>query len=86
MTGYHFCVSNFYRVTVHAPTDGWEHLPRKGSRSSYWPGPYKTESDAASIAEDLAHQNNYERCFCICAVSPISSRRRLPVATRSEGS
>lgn len=65
MTGYHLCISNFYRrITIHAPTDKWQHLPREGSKSSYWVGPFGTEADAAGIAGDLAHQYDYERCFC----------------------
>ena len=66
MTGYHLCVSHLYRkVTIHAPTDNWEHLPRENAgRSSYWVGPLKSEADAAGIAGDLARRHDYDRQFC----------------------
>ena len=68
--GYHLCVRNINRrVTIHAPTDKWEHLPRgncggRGRVSSYWMGPYKSEADAAGVAGDLAYSHDYELRYC----------------------
>ena len=66
MTGYHLCVHTFHgRVTIHAPSDNWEHLPREqGLGSSYWIGPFKNEADAAGVAGDLAERHDYEKWFC----------------------
>ena len=82
MNGYHLCVSDFFRrITIHAPTDGWEHLPREqNASSSYWLGPYRSEADAAGIAGDLAYRHDYERLFC----KPCFPERFPPPPTRGD--
>ena len=63
---YHLCVHTYHRrVTIHAPTEAWEHLPREqNADTSYWVGPFRSEADAAGVAGDLAETNDYEKWFC----------------------
>ena len=70
MTGYHLCVNRKWKVvTIHAPTDRWQHLPRAESKTCYWLGPYATEDEAQDAAQEEAEWNDYDvqrrcrKCF-----------------------
>ena len=67
--GYHLCVNKLWkRVTIHAPTDREQHLPRRSRNNGYWLGPFDTENGAQDEAQEAAEQHDYEvhrcrKCF-----------------------
>ena len=79
MPGYHLCVNNSWkRVTIHAPTDREQHLPRK-SNNGYWLGPFDTEDEAQDEAQEVAEQHDYEvhRCRkCFHTPQALDARHR----------
>lgn len=76
---YHLCVSKARKcVTIHAPTDWPQHVPRK-SRTSYWLGPFATLDEAQDEAQEAAERHDYEvhRCRkCFHAPQALDARHR----------
>ena len=66
-------------VTIHAPTDRHQHLPRPESRTCYWLGPYATETEAQDEAQEEAEWRDYDvqRCRkCFHVAEALTARHR----------
>ena len=65
--GYHLRVVHYWdEVTIHAPTENWEHLPRADESldENFWVGPLSSEQDAEAAAQGLARGLDYSVHFC----------------------
>ena len=66
--GYHLRVNPTWKlVTIHKPTDSWQHLPREtpvSARGFFWVGPLPDLADAQQLAEDLALDRDYNVHRC----------------------
>ncbi len=89
MRGYHLCVNNSWkRVTIHAPTDRPQHLPRESKINGYWLGPFATEDEAQDEVQEVAERHDYEvhRCRkCLHTPQALDSRQRKARERRARG-
>ena len=85
--GYHLCVNRMWKhVTIHAPTNRHQHLPRPESRTCYWLGPYATETEAQDEAQEEAEWNDYDVHRCPEVLPYIASvGGTAPEGTRTQG-
>ena len=52
-------------MTIHAPTDRWQHLPHTVSpKHGYWLGPFATEDEAQDEAQEVAEEHDYDVLRC----------------------
>ena len=69
--GFHLCVDPAWKlVTIHKPTDSWQHMPRETppNDSGFWVGPIADLQEAQDAAQELAESRDYDvhrckRCF-----------------------
>lgn len=85
--GYHLCVRHYpRRVTIHAPTDREQHLPRRSRNNGYWLGPLSTEDEAQDAAQEVAERHDYEvhRCRkCFHTPETLNTRQKHSRAQRA---
>ena len=64
MSGYHVNISHAIKlVTIHAPTDRWQHLPRE-TGAGFWVGPLESIGAAQDAAQEVGERHDYpvHRC------------------------
>ena len=66
MSGYHVNTNHAIKlVTIHAPTNQWQHLPRETAPSAgFWIGPLESVEDAQDAAQEVGERHDYavHRC------------------------
>ena len=76
-------------VTIHVPTDRWQHRPREGTpaKCGFWVGPLESVRDAQDAAQEIGEQLDYPVHRCrTCFHVPrerARDRRKRERASRS---